>query len=85
MTKRERDLVELLWERDEAARAHHSMRTGRDMPKPFTLEGMAAQEIERLRDCLESIKRHVDPHAETSALARAVVATCDSGLNASPE
>lgn len=49
MAAKARDIVEMLWERDKAVRDHHAMRTGRDMPKPFTLEGQAAEEIERLR------------------------------------
>lgn len=47
------------------------------------LRNLAAERIkrlqaenERLRDCLSSIRRHVEPYAATSALAKAVVATC---------
>lgn len=40
----------------------------------------AADEIERLRDCLQSIAASVEPHKDTSALSRAVYVTCESGL-----
>lgn len=43
------DVVAELRKRDKAIREHHEFRTGRPMPQPFTLEAMAADEIERLR------------------------------------
>ena len=45
----------------------------------------AADENERLRDCLSHIRRHVNPFAARSGLARVIVATCDSGLTASEQ
>ncbi len=78
MAKPSADLVSMLRERDAAARTHHEMRTGRDMPNPFTIEGMAADEIMHLRDCLGSIRAHLV--GQDSALAVAIRATCNSGL-----
>lgn len=49
MGKQVRDLVELLWERDDIVRQQHELRTGRRVDRPFTLEGQAAEEIEGLR------------------------------------
>lgn len=48
--------------------------------KPHRLVYDLCGEVDMLRDCLASIKAHVEPHAETSALAKAVVATCNIGL-----
>lgn len=39
---------------------------------------VAEAEIGRLRDALQAIKTHVEP--QPSALAKAIVATCDSAL-----
>ena len=44
----------------------------------MTLEGMAADEITHLRDCLGSIRAHIV--GQDSALAVAIRATCNSGL-----
>jgi hypothetical protein len=57
MPKEERDLVTLLWERDDIVRKHHELRTGRRLDRPFTLEGQAAQEIEGLRDEVLRLRR----------------------------
>jgi len=49
------DLLRQLRERDKIVREHHYRRTGVEQPSPMTLEGMAADEIERLRDLLREI------------------------------
>lgn len=46
-------LISMLREREAVVRTHHEMRTGRDMPMPFTIEGMAADEIERLQKLID--------------------------------
>jgi len=43
---------------------------------------MSSNSDARMRDALEAIKRHCEP--QPSALARAIVATCDNGLKAEP-
>lgn len=54
------DLIAQLRERDKAVRAHHEFRTGRNMPKPMTLEGMAADEIDRLRAAVKLAIKIID-------------------------
>src|SRR5258708_6158233 len=52
MHKRQKHLVMMLRERDEMIRRHHEVRTGRKLDSPFTLDGQAADEIERLRSTI---------------------------------
>ena len=44
-------------------------------------EQAMVDEIERLRDALQSIANHVEANAQTSALAKAIFVTCRNALN----
>lgn len=69
-------LVESLRAARDALRSHGA--TMHDAPRGQSLYGEAAAEIERMRDALLSVRNHCDPLP--SALAAAIVATCDNGL-----
>jgi hypothetical protein len=52
-TVHQTNLVRMLREREEMIRNHHKLRTGRAPEAPFTLDGQAADEIERLQRLLD--------------------------------
>lgn len=53
-------LVEKLQERDDSIRRHLEFRTGKPMPKPITLEGMAAERIAELEAVLRALVTQVE-------------------------
>ena len=63
------ELVQQLQERDNAIRSHHEFRTGRSMPKPMTLEGMAAGRIAELEAALRGLLNYVDRYADRREVA----------------